>query len=121
MTTYVPKDVLEGLEAARIAGLKKASRLRVLAGDDYYPVLRKWKNGFAVENTATPRLRGLVDLYEGPNHLCQCLIVASEEDGSEICYEFKRATAVADRPALDFYREPDAPVALIEDARGTTL
>lgn len=107
------KEVREGLEAARIAGLKKASRLRVMVGDDQYPVLRMWDTGFAVEMDAVPHLRGLVDLYDGARHLYQCLIVASEEEGGEMVYEFKRNTFVADRPPLDFYRDPEAPVALL--------
>jgi hypothetical protein len=60
MTTYVPKDVQDGLEAARMAGLKKTSRVRVQVGDDLYPVLKLWKTGFAVEADTTPQLRGLV-------------------------------------------------------------
>lgn len=113
MTTFLPKDVQDGLEAARLAGLKKTSRLRVLAGDTFYPVLRKWRGGFTVEAATTPYLRGLVDLYEGDRHLCQCLIVASGADGGEVTYEFKRSTAAADRAPLDFYRDPEAPIALL--------
>lgn len=113
MSTYVSKEVREGLDAARIAGLKKASRLRVEAGGDYYKVLRLWRDGFTVEVTAAPRLRGLVDLYDGANHLYQCLIVAAEEDGGEMRYEFKRNTAASDKAPLDFYRDPQAPIALL--------
>ena len=113
MTTYLPKDVQQGLEAARLAGVKKTSRLRVLAGDAFYPVLRKWRSGFSVEAATTPHLRGLVDLYEDDRHLWQCLIVASGRDGGEMLYEFKRATAAEDRAPLDFYRDPDAPIALL--------
>lgn len=113
MSTYLPKDVHEGLEAARLAGLKKTSRLRVLAGDRFYPVLRKWRDGFSVEAETTPHLRGLVNLYEGDRHLCECLIVASGQDGGEMLYEFKRATAAADKAPLDFYRDPGAPIALL--------
>ncbi|UWQ91024.1 hypothetical protein QEZ52_03290 [Aliisedimentitalea scapharcae] len=113
MTTYVPKEVQAGLEAARLAGLKKTSRVRVMVGDDLYPVLRLWKTGFAVEAEAVPSLRGLVDLYDSGRHLYQCLIIASEEDGGEMQYEFKRSTLAADRAPLDFFRDPDAPIALL--------
>ena len=114
MTTYVPKEVQAGLEAARLAGLKKTSRMQVMVGDDRYPVLRLWKTGFAVEAEAIPQLRGLVDLYDSGRHLYQCLIVASEEDKGEMRYEFKRNTLTADKAPLDFYRDPDAPVGLLE-------
>lgn len=113
MTTYLPKDVRDGLDAARLAGLKKASRLRVRAGDEIVPVLRLWRSGFSVEAAPHPVLRGLVDLYDGTNHLYQCLIVASEEEAGEIRYEFKRNTAATDRAPLDYSRDPDAPVALL--------
>ena len=114
MTTFMSKEVREGLEAARLAGLKKASRLRVLANEDYHHVLRMWQTGFAVEADSVPHLRGLVDLYDGGVHLYQCLIVASEAEAGEMCYEFKRNTVAVDAAPLDFFRDPKAPVALLE-------
>lgn len=113
MTTYVPKAVQEALDAARVQGLKKKSRLRVQVGESQFPVLRVWKTGFSVEEATAPQLRGLVDLYDGARHISQCLIVASEAEGGEMRYEFKRATAAAESAPLDFYRAPDAPFALI--------
>lgn len=117
MTTYFSKEVQAGLDAARLAALKKSSRLRVLAGDEFHPVLRLWRDGFAVEAETAPRLRGLVDLYDSGRHLYQCLIVASGEEGGEMLYEFKRNTAAADAPPLDFYRDPAAPIALLGPRR----
>ena len=76
-------------------------------------MLRMWKTGFAME-AEVPALRGFVDLYDGSIHLFQCLIVTSEEEGGERRYEFKRATAVSEKPALDFEIAEHAPVALIE-------
>ena len=113
MSTYLPKEVQDGLDAARLTALKKSSRLRVLVDDEVYRVLRMWKDGFAVEEGITPKLRGLVDLYDGTNHLYQCLIIAAEAEAGEMCYEFKRSTVAADKAPLDFYRAPDAPVALL--------
>ena len=113
MTTFLPKDIQNDLDAARIAGLKKASRLRVEAGDQQYRVLHRWATGFAVEAGVVPMLRGLVDLYDGATHLAQCLIIAAEEEAGEMRYEFKRATEAHDKAPLDFYRAPDAPIALL--------
>ena len=113
MTTFVSKEVRDGLEAARLAALKKATRLRVETGEDSYQVLRLWRGGFTVDAAEVPPLRGLVDLYDGANHLYQCLIIASEEEGGEMRYEFKRSTAASDKAPLDFYRDPDAPIALL--------
>jgi hypothetical protein len=115
MSTYLSEEVRAGLEAARIAALKKSSRLRVFADDEFHPVLRLWRDGFAIEAASTPHLRGLVDLYDGANHLYQCLIVASEEEAGEMRYEFKRNTVASDSAPLDFYRDPDSPIALLPD------
>ncbi|EBA17226.1 hypothetical protein RSK20926_05807 [Roseobacter sp. SK209-2-6] len=113
MTTYVPKAVQDALDDARLKGMKKKSRLRVQVGNAFFPVLRMWKTGFSVEEETAPQLRGLVDLFDGARHLSQCLIVASEAEGGEMRYEFKRATPAADHAPLDFYRAPDAPVGLL--------
>lgn len=114
MTTFVPKEVQAGLDSARLAALKSASRLRLNVDGKTYPVLRMWKTGFSVHCGSTPRLRGFVDLYDGSIHLFQCLIVASQDDTGEMCYEFKRLTAVSSTAALDFERDVNAPVALLE-------
>ncbi len=113
MSTYVSKEIRAELDAARIAALKKSSRLRVEIGNNTYKILTLWKDGFSVEASATPRLRGLVDIYDGANHLYQCLIIADEEEAGEMRYEFKRNTVAADKAPLDFYRAPDAPIALL--------
>ena len=113
MSTYLSKEIREGLAAARAKALRKSSRLRVLADGVTYPILRLEDHGFVVPLADAPRLRGLVDVYDGGRHLWQCLIVASEEEGDEMLYEFKRQTAALDGPAADFERDPDAPTALI--------
>lgn len=117
MEAMLSKEVQAGLDAARLANMRKSSRLRIDVDGRIYKVLRMWKSGFAIEIEHAPKLRGLVDLYDGAKHLFQCLIVASEEEGGEMHYEFKRATAVTDHAALDFEKAANAPTALIEDAR----
>ncbi|MBO9413691.1 MULTISPECIES: hypothetical protein [unclassified Ruegeria] len=113
MSTYVSKEISAELDAARIAGLKRTSRLRVEFGDNTFKILRLWKDGFTVEAETTPQLRGLVDIYDGARHLYQCLIIADEAQAGEMRYDFKRSTAAADKAPLDFYRAPDAPIALL--------
>ena len=115
MSTYMSDEVREGLKAARMAALKKSSRLRVLVGDDFHPILRLWKDGFAVEEETAPAMRGLVDIYEGGRHIYQCLIVAAEAEAGEMCYEFKRNTSALDQAPLDFYRDPQAPAGLLSN------
>lgn len=113
MTTFVSKEIRDGMEAARLAQLRKKSRLRVETGGTSHRLLRLWSTGFSVEKEKVPALRGLVDIYDGGRHLYQCLIVASEEDGGEMRYEFKRNTAASDKAPLDFIRDPNAPIALL--------
>ena len=116
MSEYLPKEVRAGLELARKANLKRKSRLRVRAGDQVFTILRHWDDGFALDAEDGSHLRGLVDVYDGARHLTQCLIVASGEDAGEMVYEFKRATAVAERAPIDYARDENAPVALIGKA-----
>lgn len=114
MSTYVPKEVQAGLDRARLARLAKGSRLRIELDGRVFRVLRMWKTGFSMDAADAPaHLRGYVDLYDGTVHLFQCLVIASEEEAGERRFEFKRLTAVSEKPALDFVRREDAPVALI--------
>ena len=114
MTTFLPPEVQAGLDEARKTARKTSHRLRVRAGDDTYRVLRAWDGGFALDSRIAPNLRGLVDLYDGPKHLSRCLIVASEEEGGEMRFDLKRVTEASDEQPLDFARDAEAPVALIE-------
>lgn len=113
MSDYLPKEVRDGLEAARKLKLRKKSRMRVQAGDRTFTILRSWGDGFALDSEDASRLRGHVDLYDGAKHLSRCLIVASTEEDGETIYEYKRATPIAERAALDYSRDEDAPVALL--------
>lgn len=111
MSEFLPKEVREGLVMARKQTLRKKSRMRVTTGDQTFTILRYWDNGFSLDADEAPHMRGLVDLYDGSRHLSQCLIVASEEEGGERVFEFKRATAAHDNAPLDYERT--GPVALI--------
>jgi hypothetical protein len=117
MLEFLPKDLRDGLEAARKKRLRRQSRLRVEVGDVVYPVLRFWQGGFALDaDLSLGKLRGLVDLYDGSRHIFQCLIVASAVEDGELVCDFKRATAVSDRAALDFWRDENAPVGYLPSA-----
>ncbi|MEM6479328.1 MAG: hypothetical protein AAF841_09080 [Pseudomonadota bacterium] len=112
--TYLSDEVRASLEAAQAKQQKRRSRLRVEAGDAYFSVLRMWENGFALDSADASGVRGLVDVYDGPRHLYQALIVASSEEGGERHFEFKRNTAANDRAPLDFARDENAPIALLQ-------
>lgn len=113
MEFQLSKEIQAGLDAARVDSLRKASRLWLEVDGMRYKVLRHWGTGFSMEAETAPQLRGLVDLHDGATHLFQCLIIAAQEEGGEMQFEFKRATKVAQKPALDFEKAADAPVALI--------
>ena len=116
MREFLPREIREGLEAARKRDLRRKSRLRVQVGGAVFPILRFWDEGFALDASMTPRIRGLVDVFDGANHIFQCLIVASVTEGGELVCEFKRSTAVLDRPALDYWRDENAPVGYLPRA-----
>lgn len=117
MSDFLPKEVREGLEQARKQSLRKKSRLKVRAGGETFTILRYWDDGFALDAEEAPRLRGLVDLYDGGRHMSQCLIIASEEEGGERVFEFKRATVASDNAPLD-YERLSGPVALLTHRMG---
>ncbi len=113
MSTYLPPDILAGLDTARRAEKKCKSRLRVEFDGDMYPVVRMWHDGFALDADHAPHLRGLVDLYEGTHHISQCLIIASNQEDGELQFEFKRNTAATETAPRDFVRPDGAPIGFI--------
>ncbi|CUH66266.1 hypothetical protein TG4357_02334 [Thalassovita gelatinovora] len=112
MPTFLSQEVLAGLHAARKRDRKRNSRMLVEADGKTYRVLSFWDSGFALDAETASHLRGFVDLFERGQHLYQCLIVAASEDDGRMCYEFKRLTAIQDRPPVDF---------VVEDTEGLAL
>ena len=113
MSAFLPKEVREGLEMARAQAKRRKSRLRVKVGDQQFTILRLWDTGFALDPADAPQLRGLVDVYDGAQHLSQCLIVTSDEEKGERVFEFKRSTRASERPPVDYEVNDAAPVALL--------
>ncbi|WP_342069918.1 hypothetical protein [Yoonia algicola] len=113
MFTFLPDAVCQGLEEARKAALKRKDRLSVQDGNDSYRIRRFWDGGFALDLDGSERLRGRVDIYDGPKHLYTCLVVSSVDEEDERVFEFKWATPVASGPAADFVRPDFVPAGLI--------
>ncbi len=111
--SFLPDAVRKGLEDARLAMLRRSGRLCVHDGDRVFRVTRLWDGGFAILAGEAPVLHGYVELYDGPRHIYQCLVVASHEDAGERVFEFKWNTQVASRPPLDFAVESETPAGLI--------
>ena len=113
MYEFLPEAVRQGLEEARKAALKRKDRLSVHDGDDTYRIRRFWDGGFALDVDGSDRLRGHVDIYDGPKHLYQCLVVSSIVADDERVFEFKWARPVTDRPAADYVEAEFKPSGLI--------
>ena len=111
---FLPADVREGLARARARDRRTTGgRLRVQVGDDWYPITAYDDSGFEVPLDVAPKLRGLVEIYDGPRLLRSVLIVAGGPSGDAMRYGFKRATAARTSAALDYERAGDAPAGYI--------
>lgn len=113
MFQFFSNDLAAGLAAASAQKAQKKTRRRLVADGREYPLSRLWEDGLAVDAALTTHLRGLVDVYDGAVHLQQCLIIASEVQADQLICTFKRSTTITDRPALDYERDENAPVALL--------
>lgn len=112
MSEYLPKEVREGLELARRPA-PRMRRMTVRVGGHDFTILRHWQGGFTLAAEDAPKMRGLVDLYDGPTLVSRCLVVASDEDApGERAFEVKRETRPATGPALDYERSETAPLLL---------
>jgi len=114
MEAFISNEVLDGIKAARQKAERKKNRLRVHVGEDVYPIVKYWRTGFSVDLDTVPKLRGLVDLYDGGRHLSQCLIIRADKNGERMNYEFKRRTEAVENAALDYEVDDDAPIALLK-------
>jgi hypothetical protein len=113
MSDFPPQSVREELAAAqKLARRRRATRV-VHVGDEVYPILEMSERGFSVDAEDAPHLRGFIDIYDGPRHLYQALIVASEQDGDLMRYEFKRNTAALSHAPVDFETPGDEVAGLL--------
>ena len=116
MSPFLPKSIIDELALARQRTRRKRATWAVHVGEHVFPILDFGENGFVIDINHGPRLRGLVDIYEGPRHLYEALIVATAQDGDVMRYEFKRNTAAATTPALDFAAREDSLILLLPKA-----
>ncbi|MEQ6249092.1 hypothetical protein ABMC89_09400 [Sulfitobacter sp. HNIBRBA3233] len=73
--------------------MKPERQLHIEVGQIRFPVLRTWSTGFAADARAVPALSGVVDVFDGKEHLYQGLIVAVQENDDERIFEVKRANS----------------------------
>lgn len=113
---HLPEELRAQLAAAHRKAKRKRARRSVHIGDEAFAILEMSDNGFEVAREDTPHLRGLVDIYEGPRHLYQALIVAAAEAGDVMRYDFKRNTAASGQPPVDFEQKETRPAGLLTKA-----
>lgn len=116
MSEYLPKEIRDQLAAAQRQGRRKRATRSVHVGDEAFAIIEMSDHGFALALDEAPRLRGLIDIYQGAQHLYQALIVASAEDGDLMRYDFKRNTATARTAPVDFVLPDTRPVGLLSQA-----
>jgi hypothetical protein len=116
MIEYLPKELRDQMDAARTAAKRKRATRSVHIGDEAFAILEMGDHGFAVAADEAPRLRGLIDIHEGAQHLYQALIVATSRDGELMRYEFKRNTATARTAPVDFIQSDTRPAGLLTRA-----
>lgn len=114
MSEYLSEDLRRALAVSERTDKRNRRRLRVQIGRETFDILRYWDGGFSIDSEASPHLRGRVDLFDGGQHLSQCLIVACSEEAGEMICEFKRETRANAEQPRDYVRDEAAPVALIE-------
>ncbi|HBU16553.1 MAG TPA: hypothetical protein DEF16_18565 [Gemmobacter sp.] len=112
MLEFLPKDVREGLVLAQTRKARR-SRLRVQLGQAVFPVVQLTADTIVLEAGLSPRLRGVIDVFDGARLFLQGLVVATrQEDGLLVC-SFKRSNPVSDTPPLDYVRDENAPAGLL--------
>lgn len=113
MDSFISEEVRNGLEQARKRAIKGGNRLCVHMDDSVFQIREIWDGGFSVPAGSMSGLRGLVDVFDGPKHLFQCLIIRAETENDMDQYEYKRMTEAAGQQPVDFVRSEDAPIALL--------
>ena len=71
MSEYLPNAVRDELARAEETRNRKKPRRTVKVGGESFTILRSWENGFSVDAAEAPKMRGLVDVYEGQNHVAR--------------------------------------------------
>ncbi|GGW33913.1 hypothetical protein GCM10011452_23110 [Gemmobacter lanyuensis] len=109
MLEHLPQEIVDGLYQARERKARR-SRLRVQLGEAVFPVLGLTETTLTLDAARTPKLRGLVDVFDGARHILQGLIVATRVEAGQLVCEFKRSTLVLDAAPLDYERDESRPV-----------
>ena len=113
MSTYLPPELQQDLRAAQSQQRQSKARFRLVWDGTDHKVTRLWETGFALDAQEAPKLRGHIDIYEGPRLILRGLIVAAEQVGDEVFFEYKRVSNRHDAPPADFVATRDGPAGLL--------
>ena len=113
MDTFLSPEVQAGLRSAQEKALRRSTRLSVHVGNEAHRIDKLWDGGFEIAKDRDPKLRGSIDIYDGPKHLFRALIIYSELEGENMRYEFKQVSQASGQAPVDFVREETAPIALL--------
>lgn len=108
MLEFLPQELREGFALAQSRRARR-SRLRVQLGEAVFPVLSLSEEAMVLDAAKVPRLRGMVDVYDGARHILQGLIVAAQIENGRLVCTFKRSNRVSETPPLDYPRDENAP------------
>jgi len=114
MDSYISPEVRKGLLAAQEKAMHSSGRLSVHVGEEAFSIDKLWDGGFEIDRLRDPKLRGAVDIYDGPKHLFNALIIYSELQDEMMRYEFKQVSQAREQAPSDFVREQPAPIALLK-------
>ena len=114
MDSYISPEVRKGIQVAQEKALQTSGRVSVHVGDEAFSIDRLWDSGFEIDRLRDPKLRGAVDIYDGPKHLFSALIIYSELEGEAMRYEFKQVSQAREHAPIDFVQEQSAPIALLK-------
>lgn len=106
MSTFLPREVQDGLDAARQRDQRRNSRMMVEANGQTYRILKFWDDGFVLECKDDVHLRGFVDIYDRGHHMFEALIVATSQEAGLMTYAVKRMTAISETAPRDYVDTP---------------
>jgi hypothetical protein len=104
MLEHLPQEIRDVLTQPKRRERRRIARLNLHVGDSKFPIRRMWDDGFAIEATRPPRLRGAVEIREGRRRIWTCLIVAVEVTDGELRCTFKRLSPAQDSAPADYWR-----------------
>ena len=116
MDAHLPDEMLAAVKTR--GPRRRGPGFRVRSGEREHDVLALRPTGFDIaapeDADGDPHLRGFVDLMHGPNRLARCLIIRAEQADGVVSYEFKLRNDDLGAAPVDYPRNPDGPIALIE-------